>query len=107
MPIEMHVHVVGNGAGGTGCWLRVRGWRRGMAGLLMRHIGLPLGALHGDLDWLYVERLLEQVWGYDFNGDTRAVDSAIKRLRAGLRSADPQADCIEAVRGLGYKYRRG
>jgi len=28
------------------------------------------------------ERLLEQVWGYDFAGDTRAVDSAIKRLRA-------------------------
>jgi two-component system alkaline phosphatase synthesis response regulator PhoP len=50
------------------------------------------------------ERLLEQVWGYDFAGDTRAVDSAVKRLRAGLRSADPQADGIEAVRGLGYKF---
>jgi two-component system alkaline phosphatase synthesis response regulator PhoP len=51
------------------------------------------------------ERLLEQVWGYDFAGDTRAVDSAIKRLRAGLRAADPRADAIEAVRGLGYKYK--
>lgn len=51
------------------------------------------------------ERLLEQVWGYDFAGDTRAVDSAIKRLRACLRSADPQADGIEAVRGLGYKFK--
>jgi two-component system alkaline phosphatase synthesis response regulator PhoP len=51
------------------------------------------------------ERLLEQVWGYDFAGDTRAVDSAIKRLRARLRSADPQADAIEAVRGLGYKFK--
>ncbi len=51
------------------------------------------------------ERLLEQVWGYDFAGDTRAVDSAIKRLRAELRSAHPQADGIEAVRGLGYKFR--
>ncbi len=51
------------------------------------------------------ERLLEQVWGFDFAGDTRAVDSAIKRLRAELRSADPQADRIEAVRGLGYKYQ--
>ena len=53
------------------------------------------------------ERLLEQVWGYDFAGDTRAVDSAIKRLRAGLRAADPQADAIEAVRGLGYKFNEG
>jgi two-component system alkaline phosphatase synthesis response regulator PhoP len=51
------------------------------------------------------ERLLDQVWGYDFAGDTRAVDSAIKRLRACLRSADPQADGIEAVRGLGYKFK--
>ena len=51
------------------------------------------------------ERLLEQVWGYDFAGDVRAVDSAIKRLRLSLRSADPAADGIEAVRGLGYKFR--
>jgi DNA-binding response OmpR family regulator len=51
------------------------------------------------------ERLLEQVWGYDFAGDTRAVDSAVKRLRAGLRAAEPQADAIEAVRGVGYKFR--
>lgn len=53
------------------------------------------------------ERLLEQVWGYDFAGDTRVVDSAIKRLRARLRSVDPQADNIEAVRGLGYKFKGG
>lgn len=51
------------------------------------------------------ERLLEQVWGYDFAGNTRAVDSAIKRLRAHLRAADSQADGIETVRGLGYKFK--
>jgi two-component system alkaline phosphatase synthesis response regulator PhoP len=49
------------------------------------------------------ERLLEQVWGYDFVGDTRAVDSAMKRLRAKLRSVSPEADSIEAVRGVGYR----
>jgi two-component system alkaline phosphatase synthesis response regulator PhoP len=49
------------------------------------------------------ERLLEQAWGYDYIGDTRAVDSAIKRLRAKLRGASPDADCIESVRGLGYR----
>ena len=52
------------------------------------------------------ERLLEQVWGYDFVGNTRAVDSAVKRLRARLRSIDEQADTIETVRGLGYKFTR-
>jgi DNA-binding response OmpR family regulator len=49
------------------------------------------------------ERLLEQAWGYDFAGDTRAVDSAIKRLRAKLRAACAEADSIEAVRGVGYR----
>ncbi|PIV28843.1 MAG: DNA-binding response regulator [Anaerolineae bacterium CG03_land_8_20_14_0_80_58_20] len=49
------------------------------------------------------ERLLEQAWGYDYVGDTRAVDSAVKRLRAKLRAASPEADCIESVRGLGYR----
>ena len=49
------------------------------------------------------ERLLEQAWGYDYVGDTRAVDSAVKRLRAKLRQAAPEADCIESVRRLGYR----
>lgn len=49
------------------------------------------------------ERLLEQAWGYDYVGDTRAVDSAVKRLRAKLREASPEADCVESVRGLGYR----
>jgi DNA-binding response OmpR family regulator len=49
------------------------------------------------------ERLLEQAWGYDFVGDTRAVDSSIKRLRAKIRSVSDLADSIEAVRGIGYR----
>ncbi len=49
------------------------------------------------------ERLLEQAWGYEYTGDTRAVDSAMKRLRAKLRAASPDADSIEAVRGVGYR----
>jgi DNA-binding response OmpR family regulator len=49
------------------------------------------------------ERLLEQAWGYEYIGDTRAVDSAVKRLRAKLRAVSVEADCIESVRGLGYR----
>ena len=49
------------------------------------------------------ERLLEQAWGYEYVGDTRAVDSAVKRLRAKLRAISAEADCIESVRGLGYR----
>src|SRR5678816_1964360 len=60
-PLDMHVHVVGNGSGNSGCWLRVSPWRRPMAGLMLRHIGLPSTALKSDLERLYVERLLELV----------------------------------------------
>jgi two-component system response regulator VicR len=49
------------------------------------------------------EQLLEQVWGYDYYGDLRVVDAAIKRLRARLRDATPGAEIITTVRGVGYK----
>ena len=49
------------------------------------------------------EELLNQVWGYDYYGDTRAVDSAVKRLRARLREVAPDADLVLTVRDLGYK----
>jgi hypothetical protein len=62
-PVDMHVHIVGNGSGNTGCRLRISSWRRPMAMLMLRHVGLPLAALKGDLDRLYAERLLELVRG--------------------------------------------
>jgi two-component system response regulator VicR len=49
------------------------------------------------------EQLLEQVWGYDYYGDLRVVDAAIKRLRARLRQAVPHDEIITTVRGVGYK----
>jgi DNA-binding response OmpR family regulator len=49
------------------------------------------------------EQLLERVWGYDYYGDLRVVDAAIKRLRAKLRQAVPGTDLILTVRGVGYK----
>ena len=49
------------------------------------------------------EQMLELVWGYDYYGDLRTVDAAIKRLRAKLRQADSDAAPIVTVRGVGYK----
>jgi len=49
------------------------------------------------------EQLLNQAWGYDYYGDTRTVDTAIKRLRAKLRRLAPDDDLIVTVRGVGYK----
>ena len=56
--IDCHVHVVGNGTGGTGCWYRPRGLTRYGAPFMLRAVGLPGSALSGDLDTLYAERLI-------------------------------------------------
>jgi uncharacterized protein len=58
-PVDVHVHVVGNGSSGSGCWLRVSPWRRPFAALMLRHFGLNQSVLKGDLDRIYVEKLLE------------------------------------------------
>jgi two-component system response regulator VicR len=52
------------------------------------------------------EQLLSQAWGYDFVGDTRAVDSAIKRLRKKLQTRKPDSVFIETIRGFGYRMPR-
>src|SRR5690348_7446497 len=61
MKIDCHVHVVGNGTGGTGCRYRPRGITRFGAPLLVRAVGLPPSALEGDLDRLYAEQILRFV----------------------------------------------
>jgi two-component system OmpR family response regulator len=48
------------------------------------------------------EQLIEDIWGYDYEGDERTVDVHIKRLRDKF----PEDDCsfrIRTVRGLGYR----
>ncbi|MEY2410096.1 MAG: uncharacterized protein QOF48_2766 [Verrucomicrobiota bacterium] len=57
----MHVHMVGNGRGGSGCWLRLKGLHRALAGLMLRGLGLPGDALERDFEALYVERLLQLI----------------------------------------------
>ena len=47
------------------------------------------------------EKLLEKIWGFDYFGDDRTVDTHIKTLRAGLKEA---GNYILTVRGIGYKF---
>ena len=47
------------------------------------------------------ENLLNKIWGYDFYGDDRTVDTHIKMLRNNLGE---YRDLIITVRGMGYKY---
>ena len=49
------------------------------------------------------EMLLEQVWEYDYFGDSRIVDVHIRRLRAKIEDAPHAPAVVQTVRGLGYK----
>ena len=47
------------------------------------------------------EKILNQVWDYDYYGDTRTIDTHIKKLRHKLGDC---GDYIQAVRNIGYKF---
>ena len=47
------------------------------------------------------EQLLQDVWGYDFFGDDRTVDTHIKMLRSNLGKYRSH---IVTLRGMGYKF---
>lgn len=49
------------------------------------------------------EWLLQQVWGRDYDGEDRAVDTCVLRLRERLGRDSAVAAAIEAVRGVGYR----
>ncbi len=46
-------------------------------------------------------QLLDRIWGYEYTGDTRVLDTTIKRLRKKLGDC---GDCIKTIRGVGYKF---
>ena len=49
------------------------------------------------------EKLISEVWGYDFFGDDRTLDTHIKLLR---RQLGPYADRITTLRGVGYRFEK-
>lgn len=64
--------------------------------------------------WILVEhknmvvsrnQLLEKAWGYDYEGDLRAVDSVMKRLRAKLDALPKGSWEIKTIRGVGYTFK--
>ncbi len=50
------------------------------------------------------ENLLNSLWGYDYFGDSRTVDSHIKRLRAKLEAIKHEDWEIKTIWGVGYKF---
>ncbi|RXJ04156.1 DNA-binding response regulator [Anaerobacillus alkaliphilus] len=49
------------------------------------------------------QQLLDQIWGYDFEGDPRTVDVHIKRIREKLGKDNPNWE-LKTLRGIGYKF---
>ena len=47
------------------------------------------------------DTILSNIWGYDFYGDERTVDTHVKTLRNNLGK---YRDVIKTVRGMGYKF---
>ncbi len=76
-------------------------------------IGVTLTKKEIELLWIFVtnknkvfsrENLLNSLWGYDYFGDSRTVDSHIKRLRAKLDEFEHPNWEIKTIWGVGYKF---
>lgn len=50
------------------------------------------------------ENLLDSIWGFDYEGDSRTVDSHIKRLRAKLEKYPHEGWDIKTIWGVGYRF---
>lgn len=53
------------------------------------------------------EELLERIWGYDYEGDTRVVDVYIRKLREKIELDSVRPDYIQTVWGVGYRFKAG
>ncbi len=69
--------------------------------LTPKELDLLLYMVHNQNIALSREKLLSEVWDYDYYGDDRTVDTHIKMLRHNL---GPYRDYIVTVRGMGYKF---
>ena len=47
------------------------------------------------------EKILNNVWNYDYYGDARTIDTHVKKLRSKMGS---KGDCIKTIWGMGYKF---
>ena len=51
--------------------------------------------------------LLDEIWGYEYVGETRTVDVHIRHLRQKIELDDKNPKNIETVRGVGYRFSMG
>lgn len=51
------------------------------------------------------DELLERIWGYEYDGDTRTVDVHVRHLRLKVERDPSNPEYIETLRGIGYRFR--
>ena len=51
------------------------------------------------------DEMLDQVWGYDYVGDTKIIDVNIRRLRRKIEDNPSSPKFIETVWGVGYRWK--
>jgi DNA-binding response OmpR family regulator len=51
------------------------------------------------------ERLVEKVWGFDFDGDIRTIDVHVRRLRAKVEETHSLPAMVRTIHGFGYKFQ--
>ena len=61
--------------------------------------------VHFPLQGASSERVLEHVWGYEYDGDNRTVDVYVRWLREKLEVDPANPQLILTVRGVGYRFK--
>lgn len=72
--------------------------------LTKREVDMLWTLVHGRNRAYTREMLLDLLWGYDYYGDPRTVDSHVKRLRAKLDAVPHPSWEIRTIRNVGYKF---
>lgn len=75
--------------------------------LTHREFGLARYLIVRPLEVFNRETLLGEIWGYDFSGDVRTVDVAIRRIREKLEDEPARPRYIRTRRGVGYYFDPG
>jgi DNA-binding response OmpR family regulator len=91
---DLMLDLIGRKAYRGGVELRLSHKEFDLLAALMRNTGMALNR----------ERLLQEVWGYDYPGDTRTVDVHIRWLREKIEENAAEPQRIVTVRGVGYRF---
>jgi len=92
---SLEVDVARRRATRDGAELRLTAKEFDLLVLLMSHRGVVMTR----------DRIIASVWGQEYGGETRTVDTHVKTLREALGETAERSRWIETVRGVGYRFR--